>query len=247
MAIIVSFLKTYFPNFHFCLGGLFLFSYLNAQEIQRFEIPMSQLKVADKSILGAVVLSAIFPGNGELYLKPNTGISAFHITELTSWFAVFALHQYSRYSLNRGASHARKYAGASGFSTNEKDLQIMGDYRSRDGIWPLNTSPDLGDSYEHDRLRSAEKSNLEEQFFWNWGPSGVGKNEQNYQDYKGIMKNYRRSRIGFQVAVGALVMNRVLSMVHVFRIHRQGSFLSDLQFNPMLNTWSPGMEMVVPF
>ena len=44
--------------------------------------------------------------------------------------------------------------------------------------------------------------------------------------YRDILKNYRISRIAFQVSIGALILNRVISVLDVMRIYRSTS--SDL-------------------
>ena len=64
------------------------------------------------------------------------------------------------------------------------------------------------------------------------------------------MRNYRISRIVFQVSVGALVLNRVVSMLDAMRIYRKTSsksFSEKMQFVPEFVEDGGGLLVNVKF
>jgi len=64
---------------------------------------------------------------------------------------------------------------------------------------------------------------LGEDVQWDWGSSDNPESTENIEEFKSRMRHYRVSRIVFQVSVGALVINRVVSMLDAMRIYRATS------------------------
>ena len=70
---------------------------------------------------------------------------------------------------------------------------------------------------------------------WDWGSSDNPESSKHIDEFKSRMRHFRVSRIVFQVSVGALILNRVVSMLDAVRIYRatsSKSFSNRVQFAP---------------
>ena len=63
----------------------------------------------------------------------------------------------------------------------------------------------------------------DEEHTWNWGSSDNPETSRHMDHYSDILRNYRISRIAFQISIGALILNRVISVLDVMRIYRSTS------------------------
>jgi len=85
---------------------------------------------------------------------------------------------------------------------------------------------------------------------WDWGSSDNPETTEHIDEYKRRLRHFRVSRIFFQVSVGALVINRVVSILDAMRIYRATSskaFSQRMEFLPEFLEDGGGLQMNVKF
>lgn len=207
---------------------------------------------SDKSLAVALGASALLPGMGELYLDERELVRPFVWTDAALWLTVFG----SYFAGERYISSAHDYAVRhAGLTTNSKKVSLLntvGDYRSRSGVEGQNSSPDMDEDYNQAMLRAGKK--IDEEYDasiqWDWGSSDNPETSEHIDEYKNRLRNYRISRIVFQVSVGALVLNRVISVLDAMRIYRKTSsksFSDRMNFTPQFYEDGSGLAVNVKF
>lgn len=193
-------------------------------------------KNSDKNIFLAVGASALLPGMGEFYLDEKEMVRPFLWTDLALWVATIGSYVVGDRYVTSAHNYAVRYAGFTG-KKNVSLLNAVGSYRSRSGVFGQNSSPDMNEDYNQAMLRSGKK--IDEEFSndiqWDWGSSDNPESSKHIDEFKSRMRHYRVSRIVFQASVGALILNRVVSMIDAIRIYRATStksFSSRVQFEP---------------
>jgi hypothetical protein len=101
----------------------------------------------------------------------------------------------------------------------------MGDYRSRGGPLYQNSKPDNNEDYNQALIRAGEdpNSSYPADWTWDWGSSDNPETTARLKTYNQMLRNYRISKIVFQVSIGALALNRVVSLLDVFHLYRATS------------------------
>ncbi len=202
---------------------------------------------SDKSLSIALGASLVLPGTGEWYLDEKAKASWFWGSELLTWGTLWLSHNYSENQVSKIYNYAIANAKATGLKKDIKTLQELGEYRSRNGGNSLNSNPELGDDYNQDQLRAglATDESLSNELRWNWGAIGDVNADQHYATYNDLVKNYRRSQMAFQISIGMLALNRLLSLIDVFRIYKQGSGGVSFQVQPGIDY--AGAKLAVNF
>ena len=209
-------------------------------------------KNSGKSLLVALGASALLPGMGELYLDEHEMVRPFVWADAALWLVAFG----SYYTGERYISSAHDYAVRhAGLTTNSKKVSLLntvGDYRSRSGVDGQNSSPDNDEDYNQAMIRSGRAIDAEynSSIQWNWGSSDNPETSEHIDEYKNRLRNYRISRLVFQVSVGALVLNRVISVLDAMRIYRKTSSKSlgqRMQFVPEFDEDGGGLLVNVKF
>ena len=193
-------------------------------------------KNSDKNVFLAVGASALLPGMGELYLGEQKFVRPFVWTDLALWVTAIGSYVVG----DRYVTSAHNYAVRHAVFTGNKNVSLLnavGSYRSRSGVFGQNSSPDMNEDYNQAMIRSGK--NIDEEFskdiLWDWGSSDNPETTEHIEEFKSRMRHFRVSRIVFQVSVGALILNRVISMLDAVRIYRatsSKSFSSRVQFEP---------------
>lgn len=193
-------------------------------------------KNSDKNVFLAVGASALLPGMGELYLGEQKFVRPFVWTDLALWVTAISSYVVGDRYVTSAHNYAVRHAGFTG-NKNISLLNTVGSYRSRSGVFGQNSSPDMNEDYNQAMIRSGR--NVDEEFakdiVWDWGSSDNPESTEHIEEFKSRMRHYRVSRIVFQVSVGALILNRVVSMLDAVRIYRATStksFSSRVQFEP---------------
>ena len=95
---------------------------------------------------------------------------------------------------------------------------------------------------------------FDEAHTWNWGSSDNPETSRRMSHYRDILRNYRISRIAFQVSIGALILNRVISVLDVMRIYRstssslaETSAARHLAIFPEFRPEGPGATLLLSF
>ena len=205
----------------------------------------------DKNVFLAVGASALLPGMGELYLNEKKLVRPFLWTDLALWVAAIGSYVVGDRYVTSAHNYAVRHAGFNG-NKNISLLNTVGSYRSRSGVFGQNSSPDMNEDYNQAMIRSGK--NVDEEFSeniqWDWGSSDNPESTKHIEEFKSRMRHYRVSRIVFQVSVGALVINRVVSILDAMRIYRATSskaFLLRLDIVPQFFEDGSGLNLNVKF
>ena len=193
-------------------------------------------KNSDKNVFLAVGASALLPGMGELYLGEQKFVRPFVWTDRALWVTAIGSYVVGDRYVTSAHNYAVRHAGFTG-GKNVSLLNTVGSYRSRSGVFGQNSSPDMNEDYNQAMIRSGK--HIDEEFAkdiqWDWGSSDNPESTEHIEEFKSRMRHFRVSRIVFQVSVGALILNRVVSMLDAVRIYRatsSKSFSSRVQFEP---------------
>lgn len=212
----------------------------------------SLTKNTKKSWALALGASAVLPGMGELYLGEQKFVRPFVWTDIALWFTAIGSYAIGERYLTSAHNYAVRHAGLNSSSRDVDMLNTVGDYRSRSGVDGQNSSPDMDEDYNQAQLRSGKSidQDLDASIQWDWGSSDNPETTEHIDEYKSRLRHYRVSRIVFQVSVGALLLNRVVSMLNTIRVYRATStksFSERMEFVPEFNEDGSGILMNVKF
>ena len=196
--------------------------------------------------------SALLPGMGELYLGERQFVRPFVWTDIALWFTAIGSYAIGERYITSAHNYAVRHAGLTSNSRDVDMLNTVGDYRSRGGVAGQNSSPDMDEDYNQAQLRAGKKidEDLNASIQWDWGSSDNPETTEHIDEYKSRLRHYRVSRIVFQVSVGALLLNRVVSMLNTIRVYRatsSKSFTERMEFVPEFYEDGSGLIMNVKF
>ena len=195
-------------------------------------------KNTEKNMLVAMGASAILPGMGEYYLGETAIAKPFIWVDASLWMTTIVTYVIGERFLSSAHNYAVRYAGLNSSSKSMTLLNAVGDYRSRNGVAGENASPDDNENYNQARLRAGKAidSDINASVLWDWGSSDNPESTKRMKHYDDLLSNYRVSRIVFQVAVGALILNRIVSVLDAMRIYKatSSSLASRFEMNPRL-------------
>lgn len=192
---------------------------------------------SEKNMFLAIGASAILPGMGELYLGEDDMVRPFVWIDASLWVTAISAYIIGDRYLTSAHGYAVRHAGLNSSSKNMTLLNAVGDYRSRNGVAGQNSTPDNDEDYNQAMIRAGKNidADLNKDIVWDWGASDNPKTTKQMKHYKNLLSDYRVSRIVFQVAVGALVVNRVVSVLDAMRVYRATAskgLASHLELNP---------------
>lgn len=209
-------------------------------------------KNRDKNVFLAVGASALLPGMGELYLGEKEMVRPFVWADAALWLVAIGSYVVGERYVTSAHDYAVRHAGLNTSSKSVSLLNTVGDYRSRAGVAGQNSSPDMDEDYNQAMLRSGKK--IDEDFnasiLWDWGSSDNPETTERIDEFNSRMRHYRISRIVFQASVGALVLNRVISMLDAVRVYRKTSSKSlsrNIEFLPEFYDDGSGLIFNVKF
>lgn len=182
-------------------------------------------KNRDKNLWLALGASTLVPGMGESYLGEQSLVKPFVWTDAALWLTAIGSYFIGERYIASAHNYAVRYAGLTSDSKSVSLLNTVGDYRSRGGVSGQNSSPDMDEDYNQAMIRAgnAIDDEFDASIQWDWGSSDNPETTENIEEFKSRLRHYRVSRIVFQVSVGALVVNRVISLLDVMRIYRATS------------------------
>lgn len=209
-------------------------------------------KNQDKSWYLAMGASALLPGMGELYLGEKKFVRPFVWTDIALWFTAIGSYAIGERYITSAHHYAVRHAGLTSDSRSVSMLNTVGDYRSRSGVAGQNSSPDMDEDYNQAQLRAGKDidEDLDEDIQWDWGSSDNSETSEHIDEFKSRLRHYRVSRIVFQVSVGALLLNRVISMLNTIRVYRATSskaFTERMEFVPEFYEDGSGLMLNVKF
>ena len=209
-------------------------------------------KNQDKSLWLALGASALLPGMGELYLDERSLVKPFLWTDAALWLTAIGSYFIGERYITSAHGYAVRHAGLTSGSKDVSLLNTVGDYRSRGGVAGQNSSPDMDEDYNQAMIRAGKAIDYEysESIQWDWGSSDNPESTEHIDEFKSRLRHFRVSRIVFQVSVGALVLNRVVSILDVMRVYRatsSRSFSQRMEFAPEFLEDGGGILMNVKF
>lgn len=212
----------------------------------------SVTKNSNKHWYLAVGASALLPGMGEMYLGEQTYVRPFVWTDIALWVTTIGSYFVGERYITSAHDYAVRHAGLNSDSKNVSMLNTVGDYRSRSGVQGQNSSPDMDEDYNQAMLRSGKRidEELDASIQWDWGSSDNPETSEHIDEYKSRLRHYRVSRIVFQASLGALALNRVVSMLNSVRLYRKTSaksFSERMEFIPEFYEDGSGLLMNVKF
>ena len=215
-------------------------------------VDQSVSKNSDKSWLLAMGSSALLPGMGERYLGEQQFVRPFVWTDIALWFTAIGSYVIGERYISSAHNYAVRHAGLNSDSKSVSMLNSVGDYRSRSGVAGQNSSPDMDEDYNQAMIRAGKEidEDLSSDIQWDWGSSDNPETTEHIDEFKSRMRHYRVSRIVFQVSVGALLLNRVVSMLNTIRVYRatsSKSFTDRMEFVPEFYEDGSGILMNVKF
>ena len=215
-------------------------------------VDQSVSKNSDKSWLLAMGSSALLPGMGERYLGEQQFVRPFVWTDIALWFTAIGSYVIGDRYISSAHNYAVRHARLNSDSRSVSMLNTVGDYRSRSGVAGQNSSPDMDEDYNQAMIRAGKEidEDLDKEVQWDWGSSDNPETTEHIDEFKSRMRHYRVSRIVFQVSVGALLLNRVVSMLNTIRVYRatsSKSFTDRMEFVPEFYEDGSGILMNVKF
>jgi len=184
----------------------------------------------------AMLYSALVPGLGEMYLSDYTRAGIFLGAEILILASYFRLNQEVDWKTNSYKTYANRYADVP-FGASDSYYRLINNYISSDKynteielflrnryiIYDYN--PDLYNHYLDLYL-------IDDEDAWEW------ESRENWLRYREIRREKQRLEIYTNFAIGAAVINRLISVIDsailARSINRQQTFLSNLNVEPDL-------------
>ena len=182
----------------------------------------------EKSALKAMAMSAVFPGSGQMYLGNSTKAGIFMATDIIiiGSYVRFnkerniATDNYKMYAnvkadLRRGTSNDI-YALASKYRSSDEYNNFLAQDLQNYLIAGWITQKEQEDYYEMHKIKDEDK--------WNW------EYDSHFREYRTIRSDKQMFELYGNLAIGALMLNRIISMLDatIFsnRINRENKLYS---------------------
>jgi len=188
------------------IGIVLLFADINTFDLSNFNDRSNK-----KSAFGAMTMSAVLPGSGQIYLGQNTKAGIMLTAEMIAIFSLyrfnkeiniltddFQMFAYSNAGLRRGVSD-NIYRLAHNWKSSEEYHDAMRLWARNRFLIILN-DPEL---YEI----VVEYNSLSPEDSWNW------ENESDFIQYRSIRRDKQNFEIYRNFAVGAMIVNRLISTI----------------------------------
>lgn len=149
----------------------------------------------------AIAYSLLLPGMGELYGGDYSLGKYLTIADAVFWGGVIGFNVYGSNQEDNYKSYAESIGGV---NVSGKDGQYFADISEYVSIEQFNT--------EQEKYRDFENLYNEETHYWNWGDN------KTRQEYRGMWSKSEGAYNNVRFAVGALVLNRVISAINAVRV-----------------------------
>lgn len=203
---------------------------------------MHSLSAATKSTGKAMLLSAVLPGAGQMYLGRTTRAGIFLGAETTIILSYLRLNNEVEWKKNTYMLHAERYADVPVNSPDSR-YRFIADYVSSDNynaeVIRYFRNLYLIHNYDPDLYReSLDRYLVPDDEAWHW------ENRESWLRYREIRREKQEFEIFTNFALGALVLNRLVSVIDTAIIGRSinrspadsedsySTILSDLYFKP---------------
>jgi hypothetical protein len=186
------------------------------------EIDPRQSRNQDRSLALAMLYSAALPGAGELYLREKPNAKAFLLFEAGFWASLYVAFVARESYLTSARNYASEYAGIDASGKNAAFLETMANYRS------YLEKQHRQDSYELTQILSGKRDRdydikPDEGNYWDFGSSANPENTRHWNTFQSTLRYYRASKVAISFAVGALALNRLVSLANTLRVYKHTS------------------------
>ncbi|HOD60425.1 MAG TPA: hypothetical protein PKH17_06755 [Candidatus Syntrophosphaera sp.] len=198
-----------------------------------FLLILSIVPLAALPKLSYSAASAILPGTGELALGKTTRGAIMLSTDILVWSSFFALEKEKDNLTDTYKQYAVVYAGAKSgmpesYYQNLQNYISSDDFNRYEELFARNYyliysyNPEGYEEYILANTYSDEES-------WSW-------QNQTYQDhYKKLRRRTQKAKIYQNLSIGALVLNRVVSVIDVSLINKKTNRPLSIYFTPTSN------------
>ncbi len=149
----------------------------------------------------AIIYSALLPGMGELYADGYSSGKYFTIADAVLWGGLIGVTAYANNQEDSYRAFAKTYGGVSLSNKDDKYFADIGNYL---------------DIYEFNHLKNLERNFSEvyneETHYWKWD----GQTQR--REYREMWKSSETANNTTRFIVGALILNRVASVVNAIRL-----------------------------
>ncbi|MDY0111843.1 MAG: hypothetical protein RBR57_02860 [Candidatus Syntrophosphaera sp.] len=198
-----------------------------------FLLILSIVPLAALPKLSYSAASAILPGTGELALGKTTRGAIMLSTDILVWTSFFALEKEKDNLTDTYKQYAVVYAGAKSgmpesYYQNLQNYISSDDFNRYEELFARNYyliysyNPEGYEEYILANTYSDEES-------WSW-------QNQTYQDhYKKLRRRTQKAKIYQNLSIGALVLNRVVSVIDISLINKKTNRPLSIYFTPTSN------------
>ncbi|MCF6268868.1 MAG: hypothetical protein L3J41_04090 [Melioribacteraceae bacterium] len=149
----------------------------------------------------AIIYSALLPGMGELYAEGYSSGKFFTIADALLWGGLLGVTAYANNQEDNYRSFAETYGGVSLSGKDDKYFANIGNYL---------------DIYQYNHLKELDRNfndvYNEQTHYWKWNGQAERK------EYRKIWKSSETASNTTRFIVGALILNRVASVVNAIRL-----------------------------
>ncbi len=159
------------------------------------------VKFEKKKPILAILYSLLLPGMGELYAESFDKGKYFTIADAVLWGTVAGFNIYGNYQKDNYIAFAQSYAG---IDPSNKDDQFYADIGYYDDINQFNSEKELN--------RRFDETYNPETYYWQWDSDARRK------EFRSIWLSSENAFNNIRFAVGALVLNRIISAINAVRL-----------------------------
>lgn len=173
-----------------------------------------------RSVIAAMGLSVVMPGMGHYYVDKPVSALAYISVDLASLFGAVAFSALANQRESGARSFAAAAAGIEKAPSGEAYWRHVGAYMD---------AAEYNEAVELTR-GGADNQYQEPETWWRWADDGQK------DEYNGLRQKARNLRVASSFFVGALVANRIVSVVDL-RVFQRKSLLSGVRFE---SAFAPG-------
>ncbi|MFA6977812.1 MAG: hypothetical protein WC209_00700 [Ignavibacteriaceae bacterium] len=155
---------------------------------------------AKKNIAVAILYSALLPGMGELYADNYESGKYFTITDVALYGVYFGVNTYGDWKKENYKSFAQTYGGVASIGKNDDYFATIGNYKNID-------------QYNDEKALEQRFTEMFDKNIMNW----KWENETQRRQYRGMWLSSQRAYNNLQFVVGAMLVNRLVSIINAVR------------------------------
>ncbi len=159
------------------------------------------VKPEKKKPMLAVLYSVLLPGMGELYAGSFEKGKYFTIADAVLWGTVAGFNIYGNFQKDNYIAFAQSYAG---IDPDNKDNQFYADIGYYNDVEQFNTEKELNRQFDETYDRQT--------YFWHW------QSDEQRREFRNIWLSSENAFNNIRFAVGALILNRVISAINAVRL-----------------------------